>query len=92
MCAKQSICVALFVVCLHTLNAIDGVVASEKQWYDWSDGQDLAGQCGPSAPQINGKAPICNPNDSQYHCCSEYGYCGTGDKYCSCPTCLDYAY
>lgn len=56
-------------------------VVSAKKWYSYEDGE-LAGKCGPTAPKIDGQEPICNPDDPLYHCCSRWGYCGTGPEYC----------
>ncbi|XP_072158897.1 LOW QUALITY PROTEIN: chitinase-like protein 3 [Bemisia tabaci] len=61
----------------------------EKLWYTWDDGV-LAARCGPSVPRINGRVPICNPNDPGYHCCSSAGYCGASPEHCACEGCVDY--
>ena len=54
---------------------------AEKLWWTWEDGEDKAGRCGPAAPKLpSGKEPICNPDEAQYACCSEWGYCNP------CPT------
>lgn len=54
------------------------------------DGDDFAGLCGRSAPLYKGYYPVCDPDDPGYSCCGPSGYCGSGDKYCDCPTCKDF--
>jgi len=60
--------------------------------YRWTseDGDDFAGLCGRSAPLYKGYYPVCDPDDPGYSCCGPSGYCGSGDKYCDCPTCKDF--
>ncbi|EYB90831.1 hypothetical protein Y032_0213g2279 [Ancylostoma ceylanicum] len=48
------------------------------------------GQCGKSAPLINGYYPVCDPDDPGYSCCGPAGYCGSGSEYCTCEMCVDY--
>ena len=55
----------------------------------WESGEN-AGRCGAGATLKNGVIPGCNPASEQYHCCSEWGYCGTGADYCTCDKCVDY--
>lgn len=62
----------------------------EKRWWTSEDGDDKAGLCGRSAPLYKGYYPVCDPDDPGYSCCGAYGYCGTGDTYCKCPTCTDF--
>ncbi|KAI5695562.1 hypothetical protein M8J75_000247 [Diaphorina citri] len=62
----------------------------EKRWWTSEDGDDKAGLCGRSAPLYKGYYPVCDPDDPGYSCCGAFGYCGTGEKYCKCPTCTDY--
>lgn len=50
----------------------------------------MAGLCGRSAPLYKGYYPVCDPDDPGYSCCGPAGYCGSGEKYCDCPTCKDY--
>ncbi|CAF3704817.1 unnamed protein product [Rotaria sp. Silwood1] len=60
-------------------------------WYllDAPDGK--RGRCGPDIPPVTGNViPICNPDDKNAHCCSNGGYCGTGDSFCSCDGCVDF--
>jgi chitinase len=60
-------------------------------WYllDAPDGK--RGRCGPDVPPVSGNIfPICNPDDKNAHCCSNGGYCGTGDTFCSCDGCIDF--
>lgn len=64
-------------------------VYKEKTWLDWSDGPDLSGKCGPSAPRINGNIAECDP-ESNYYCCSKYGSCGSGEDFCGCEECINY--
>ena len=61
----------------------------DKLWWDWSDGQDKSGKCGPNAPKINGQNAQCDPN-SEWPCCSPYGMCGGSDQHCNCDQCIDY--
>lgn len=63
---------------------------TEKRWWTVEDGEDVAGLCGRSAPLYKGFYPVCDPDDPGYSCCGEFGYCGFGDKFCSCPTCVDF--
>uniref|UniRef100_A0A914YMU1 Chitin-binding type-1 domain-containing protein n=1 Tax=Panagrolaimus superbus TaxID=310955 RepID=A0A914YMU1_9BILA len=60
------------------------------QWYlmDAPDGQ--RGRCGPTAPSLDGKPAICNPDDDSKHCCSNGGYCGSGDEFCKCEGCVNF--
>ena len=62
----------------------------EKTWWVWSDGADKSGRCGPSAPKINGKSPICNPDSKNAYCCSAAGYCGDTADHCSCNGCVNF--
>lgn len=78
---------ALLVVILMSISAVE---MREKQWWDYSESIQNAGKCGEKAPLYNGIVPICNPDSLKYHCCSEYGYCGSGPDYCDCPTCVDH--
>ncbi|CAF3696326.1 unnamed protein product, partial [Rotaria socialis] len=60
-------------------------------WYllDAPDGK--RGRCGLDVSPITGNIfPICNPDDKTAHCCSNGGYCGTGDQFCSCDDCIDF--
>jgi len=52
---------------------------------DWRDD----GRCGNEFPLSNGLPAKCNP-DGGYHCCSEYGYCGSTEEHCNCAKCIDY--
>lgn len=61
----------------------------EKTWWEWTDGPERTGTCGPTAQRINGKIAECNP-DSDFYCCSAYGSCGQGDAYCNCKNCVNY--
>lgn len=62
----------------------------EKLWWEWSDGTDKFGKCGPHAPKLeNGKLAQCNP-DSMAPCCSEWGFCGISQGHCGCDKCVDY--
>lgn len=47
------------------------------------------GRCGNEFPLSNGLPAKCNP-DGGYHCCSEYGYCGSTEEHCNCAKCIDY--
>lgn len=79
-----------FCDCDGCVNHRTGKKSNNKRWYSQRDG-DLAGRCGQSAPKINGNVAICNPRDPGYHCCSASGYCGSGNDYCKCDGCVDYA-
>ncbi|CAF1535096.1 unnamed protein product [Adineta steineri] len=60
-------------------------------WYllDAPDGK--RGRCGSDILPISGNIfPICNPDDKTAHCCSNGGYCGTGDQFCACDGCIDF--
>lgn len=50
----------------------------------------MAGLCGRSAPLYKGYYAVCDPDDPGYSCCGPSGYCGSGEKYCDCPTCKNY--
>lgn len=63
----------------------------ERRWWTLIDGEDMGGLCGKSAPLFRGFYPVCDPDDLGYCCCGSYGYCGSGDTYCDCPTCVNYA-
>ena len=57
----------------------------------WPVGSEHAGECGADAPLLdNGKVPQCDPYDSEYHCCSKWGHCGSSDDHCKCDGCIDY--
>ena len=47
------------------------------------------GRCGSSFPLPNGSPSQCNP-ESDFPCCSEYGYCGETPGHCQCEKCIDY--
>ncbi|CAG7836050.1 unnamed protein product [Allacma fusca] len=64
-------------------------VYKEKTWWDWADGEDKFGRCGPSAPKMDGKVVKCNP-DSSSHCCAPSGWCGAGSDFCDCVGCVDF--
>jgi chitinase len=63
----------------------------KKAWWEYSDGADKVGRCGPDAPKINGQVAQCNPESDSY-CCSKYGSCGSGKNYCDCESCINYKY
>ncbi|PAV61680.1 hypothetical protein WR25_04320 [Diploscapter pachys] len=60
------------------------------EWWTFTDNSTNIGRCGPDAPRLpTGKIPKCDP-ESQSACCSQAGYCGTGDAYCKCLGCVDF--
>ncbi|CAI5444876.1 unnamed protein product [Caenorhabditis angaria] len=61
-----------------------------RWWTPENSDETKQGQCGKSAPLINGYYPVCDPDDPGYACCGSAGYCGSGEKYCDCETCLNY--
>ena len=61
--------------------------AADVEFWDFGDN---AGRCGTGAPLKNGRIPGCNAANEKYHCCSEWGYCGSGAEYCTCAKCVDY--
>jgi len=46
------------------------------------------GRCGPTK-LLNGMPGECDP-DSDFPCCSKYGWCGKLKDHCECPECVDY--
>ncbi|KAF1752399.1 hypothetical protein GCK72_018954 [Caenorhabditis remanei] len=60
------------------------------QWYTQDAPDGKRGRCGKDVPKINGEMAICNPDDDTKHCCSNGGYCGVGNEYCSCDGCVDF--
>ncbi|CAG7685875.1 unnamed protein product, partial [Allacma fusca] len=59
-------------------------------WYILTDEDGKRGRCGRGIPLLNGKVPICNPDDPNTHCCSNGGYCGAGQNFCECDGCVDF--
>ncbi|KAJ8049842.1 Lectin-B [Holothuria leucospilota] len=47
------------------------------------------GRCGTGNRLKNGQPAECSP-DGEYFCCSEYGWCGNGDSYCTGNGVVDY--
>ncbi|KAI6182771.1 GH18 domain-containing protein [Aphelenchoides bicaudatus] len=62
----------------------------DKRWWILEDGEEVAGMCGKSAPLINGFYPVCDPLDPSFSCCGPYGFCGSGNEFCTCSTCINY--
>ena len=62
---------------------------SNRTWFEWADGPEKIGRCGPKAPKFRGKEAECNP-ESEFSCCGSEGFCGSGSKFCDCPTCINY--
>uniref|UniRef100_A0A914XCP5 GH18 domain-containing protein n=1 Tax=Plectus sambesii TaxID=2011161 RepID=A0A914XCP5_9BILA len=60
------------------------------QWYTNDAADGLRGRCGRTIAKLNGKYPICNPDDPLAHCCSNGGYCGNSDAHCNCDGCIDF--
>ena len=47
------------------------------------------GKCGPEFPLEDGSAAECDPN-SEYWCCSEFGFCGGTQEHCFCEKCVNF--
>jgi len=47
------------------------------------------GKCGAEYPLEDGSIAECDPN-SQYYCCSEFGFCGDTQEHCFCDACVNY--
>ena len=47
------------------------------------------GRCGSNFKLSNGTAAQCDP-ESQFPCCSEFGYCGVTQEHCDCSNCIDH--
>ena len=47
------------------------------------------GRCGPTVPQSDGSPSECNP-ETEFFCCSKWGYCGSTDEHCDCADCVNY--
>ena len=62
----------------------------EKRWWTWADGEDKAGRCGPSAPEVKGHTAICDPDSASSFCCSAGGYCGGSAEHCECDGCVNF--
>lgn len=64
----------------------------QRCWWTPEDGiPENQGRCGKTAPLYNGNVPRCDPFDSAYSCCGEFGYCGSEKEFCECSTCVDYS-
>lgn len=59
-----------------------------KTWHTWPS--QFSGKCHNNSPLINGKTATCNPYSKSYHCCSKFGWCGTGSQSCNCIGCKNY--
>uniref|UniRef100_A0A1I7V2B2 LysM domain-containing protein n=1 Tax=Caenorhabditis tropicalis TaxID=1561998 RepID=A0A1I7V2B2_9PELO len=70
----------------YTCIPIDDV----RWWTPENSDEKKQGQCGKSAPLINGFYPVCDPDDPGFSCCGAAGYCGSGKEYCDCEGCVDY--
>uniref|UniRef100_A0A8R1HFL0 Chitinase n=1 Tax=Caenorhabditis japonica TaxID=281687 RepID=A0A8R1HFL0_CAEJA len=70
----------------YKCNPIDEV----RWWTPENSDETRQGQCGKSAPLINGYYPVCDPDDPGFSCCGAAGYCGSGKEYCECDTCVNY--
>lgn len=50
-------------------------------------------KCGLGYSSAMHNISLCNPASStQSTCCSNWGWCGSGVQYCTCPTCTDFRY
>lgn len=47
------------------------------------------GRCGNEFPTEDGSPAECDPN-SEFWCCSEFGFCGGTQEHCFCDTCVNY--
>ncbi|ULT86413.1 hypothetical protein L3Y34_006242 [Caenorhabditis briggsae] len=61
-----------------------------RWWTPENSDEKKQGQCGKSAPLINGFYPVCDPDDPGFSCCGAAGYCGSGKEYCDCKGCVNY--
>ncbi|CAO4376583.1 unnamed protein product [Caenorhabditis nigoni] len=61
-----------------------------RWWTPENSDERKQGQCGKSAPLINGFYPVCDPDDPGFSCCGAAGYCGSGKEYCDCKGCVNY--
>merc|ERR1711990_1282335 len=58
---------------------------------DWRNKWRNDNRCGPNFLLADGVTPgQCNP-EGPSPCCSNIGWCGKSDAYCSCPTCFDWS-
>ena len=60
----------------------------EKTWYTYPNSN--TGRCGPNAPLLNNKIAECDPLSKVAHCCSKWGWCGSGNDACECTECIDF--
>lgn len=60
-------------------------------WTPENSDKETQGRCGKFAPLINGRYPVCDPDDPGYACCSNSGFCSSGPEFCDCPKCVDHA-
>lgn len=72
-------------------SASSGGSSKKCSWHTLdSDIEPGKPRCGYSAPDKDGLPATCNGDDPTAHCCSPFGYCGTGPQFCSCPDCVDF--
>lgn len=84
----------LSLVLVIVFNGFIGTAEGGAKKVEWHVGYDIAKpnqpRCGMKAPPLPGVfEPICNPSDKD-HCCSPYGYCGSGPEFCDCDGCHNF--
>ena len=47
------------------------------------------GRCGSSVKLSDGSPAQCDP-ETEFYCCSKWGYCGSTSEHCDCSDCVNY--